>query len=219
MRNNRRWANGRRLYSWERKGGRRTSQPQPEAPEAISGAIGAVASLLLVSWLFFKPLFWIIVVVLGFIAACFLVMGIASLVIWWEKTSQTKPSAKKIASDEKAIGQTAKACVADYASSNVKEANMTHDKRFALIDRDGDARYAAIIAGTYQIGKGRDALPTNVEDFARAILMQGKDGRFVCADGRKPGVLKYSGRAQEARAYKLDPTIARKLGIPPQGKR
>ena len=96
---------------------------------------------------------------------------------------------------------------------------MTHDTRLALIDREGDARFPAIINGTFQIGKGRDELPTRIEDFARAILIDAKDGRFVCADGRKPGILKFSGRAKEAQSYRLDPTIAAKLGIPTQGTR
>lgn len=96
---------------------------------------------------------------------------------------------------------------------------MTHDTRFALIDTDGDQRFAAIIDGTFQIGKARDETPTGVEDFARAILIDQKDGRFVCADGRKPGILKFSGRAKEARSYRLAPAIAAKLGIPANGTR
>ena len=51
----------------------------------------------------------------------------------------------------------------------------------------------------------------------RAILIEGEDGRFVCRDGRKPAVLKYNGR--KVRAYRLDPMIADKLGIPAQGTR
>ena len=98
-------------------------------------------------------------------------------------------------------------------------AHMTHDTRLALIDREGDARFPAIINGTFQIGEGRDELPTRIEDFARAILIDAKDGRFVCSDGRKPGILKFSGRAKEAQSYRLDPTIAAKLGIPAQGTR
>ena len=96
---------------------------------------------------------------------------------------------------------------------------MAHDTRFALIDKAGDERFAAILDGTFQIGKDRRRKPTNIEDFARAILIEGEDGRFVCADGRKPGVLKFSGRATEAIAYRLDPTVALKLGIPEQGSR
>src|SRR5688572_18259106 len=56
--------------------------------------------------------------------------------------------------------------------------NENHDNRFALIDRDGDPRYAAIIHGTFQIGKERATTPAQLEDFARAILIDGKDGRF-----------------------------------------
>lgn len=96
---------------------------------------------------------------------------------------------------------------------------MTHDIRFALIDTHGDARYAARIDGTFQIGKDRRRKPTAIEDFARAILIEGEDGRFVCGDGRKPGVLKFSGRAKQARAYRLDPALASKLGIPAFGTR
>lgn len=75
---------------------------------------------------------------------------------------------------------------------------MDHDTRLALIDTDGDERFAAIINGTFQIGKERDETPTDIAAFARAILKEGRDGRFVCADGRKQGVLKFSGRARKA---------------------
>ena len=55
---------------------------------------------------------------------------------------------------------------------------MTHDTRFALIDRAGDLQFAAIIDGTFQIGKTREAKPTQIEDFARAILIDGLDGKI-----------------------------------------
>lgn len=97
---------------------------------------------------------------------------------------------------------------------------MNYNPKFALIDKAGDSRYAAIIDGTYQIGKERRRKPHNVEDFARAILLDGEDGRFVCADGRKPAVLKYiSNRKLEAVAYRLDPVIAAKLGVAAYGTR
>lgn len=96
---------------------------------------------------------------------------------------------------------------------------MNHNPKLALIDSEGDKRFAAIINGTFQIGKGRKRTPSDIETFARAILIEGEDGRFVCADGRKPAILKFSGRAKEARFYRLDPIIAAKLGIPAQGSR
>ncbi len=97
---------------------------------------------------------------------------------------------------------------------------MNYNPKFALIDKAGDARYAAIIDGTYQIGKDRRRKPSTVEDFARAILLNGEDGRFVCADGRKPALLKYiSTRNLEAVAYRLDPVIAVRLGIDSSGTR
>jgi hypothetical protein len=98
---------------------------------------------------------------------------------------------------------------------------MNHDTRFTLIDKAGDARFAALINGTFQIGKERKRTPTSIEDFARAILIEGEDGRFVCADGRKPAVLKFISKRRdlEAVAYRLDPTLAAKLGIPAQGSR
>lgn len=94
---------------------------------------------------------------------------------------------------------------------------MNHNTKLTLIDSDGDERFPAIINGTFQIGKDRRRTPTCIEAFSRAILIEGEDGRFVCRDGRKPAVLKYSGR--KVRAYRLDPTIAAKLGIPAQGTR
>lgn len=97
---------------------------------------------------------------------------------------------------------------------------MNHNPKFALIDKAGDARFAAIIDGTYQIGKDRRRKPTTIEDFARAVLIDGESGRFVCADGRKPAVLKYiSARNVESVAYRIDPTIAAKLGIAAYGNR
>lgn len=96
---------------------------------------------------------------------------------------------------------------------------MDYDTRLALIDNDGDERFAAIIKGTFQIGKERGDTPTDITVFARAILKEGCDGRFVCSDGRKQGILKFSGRARKAVSYRLDPSIAAKLGIPAQGAR
>ena len=96
---------------------------------------------------------------------------------------------------------------------------MTHDSRFALIDTDGDERFAAIINGTFQIGKERDATPTSVEDFAREILVTVRGARFVCADGRKPPVLKFLGKPRAVVGYRLAPQIAAKLGVAPNGLR
>ena len=96
---------------------------------------------------------------------------------------------------------------------------MNHDTRFALIDSSGDKRFAAIIDGTFQIGKAKEATPTSIEVFARAVLVDGRDGRFVCADGRKPALLKFGGQAREAVGYRLDPIIAEKLGVPPSASR
>ena len=209
---------GRRRYSWERGQSRRQSQPEPEP--TIAGGIAGVLMILFLSYVIFRPLFWVLAIVFGFIAALFAFAGALML---WEKLSKPRPTPlwidEKNAPNEKAIGQRAKPCVAESASDISKEVHMTHDTRLALIDSDGDTRFPAIINGTFQIGKGRDELPTRIEDFARAILIDEKDGRFVCADGRKPGILKFSGRAKEARSYRLDPTIAAQLGIPAYGNR
>ena len=118
-----------------------------------------------------------------------------------------------------AIGFRCDIPVADMASLKPKEARMTHNTKFALIDTDGDERFAAIIDGTFQIGKNRRATPTRIEEFAKAILVDGEDGRFVCADGRKPALLKFSGKARKAVAYRLDSLIASSLGIAAHGTR
>jgi hypothetical protein len=100
------------------------------------------------------------------------------------------------------------------------EVIMAHDFRFALIDKDGKDRFAAIINGTFQIGKNRRRLPKDIETFARAILIEGEDGRFVRADGTKPGVLKFRGnRSFEAVAYRIDAALAARLNIPAFGAR
>ena len=216
MRNNRRWAMGRRRYSWERGQSRPRNQPEPDP---IAGGVAGVLMILLLAYVIFQPLFWVLIVVFGIIAALF---AFAGALLLWEKISKPRPAPwieQKNAPCEKAIGHRVDPCVAESASDKPVEAHMTHDTRLALIDREGDVRFPAIINGTFQIGKGRDELPTRIEDFARAILIDAKDGRFVCADGRKPGILKFSGRAKEAQSYRLDPTVAAKLGIPAQGTR
>ena len=183
----------------------------------MAGGIAGALMILLLSYAIFRPLFWVLVVVLGVIAALFAFAGTLML---WEKLVKPRHTpwiAEKSSPREKAIGQRAKPCVAESASNKPLEAHMTHDTRLALIDSDGDTRYPAIIKGTFQIGKDRRRTPTCIEAFSRAILIEGEDGRFVCRDGRKRAVLKYKGH--KVRAYRLDPTIAAKLGIPPQGTR
>lgn len=97
---------------------------------------------------------------------------------------------------------------------------MARNTQFALIDKEGKDRFPAIIKGTYQIGKGRKRLPIDIETFARAILLEGEDGRFVRADGTKPGVLRFTGKRDlEAVAYRLDPQIASRLNVPAFGTR
>jgi hypothetical protein len=96
---------------------------------------------------------------------------------------------------------------------------MTHHTRFALIDTDGDERFAAIIDGTFQVGKAKEATPTSIERFAHAILVDGRGGRFVCADGRKPGVVKFVGRPRAIVGYRLAQDIADKLGVPATASR
>jgi hypothetical protein len=96
---------------------------------------------------------------------------------------------------------------------------MTHDTRFALIDTDGDERFAAIIDGTFQVGKEKADTPSDIEKFAHAILVDGRGGRFVCADGRKPALLKFRGQPRAVVGYRVAPEIAAKLGIPSTGSR
>ncbi|MFW2853272.1 hypothetical protein ACM61V_15320 [Sphingomonas sp. TX0543] len=106
------------------------------------------------------------------------------------------------------------------AAANNGGSEMAHNTQFALIDKEGKDRFPAIIKGTYQIGKERRRLPNDIETFARAILLEGEDGRFVRADGTKPGVLRFiSKRDLEAVAYRLDPQIASRLGVPAFGTR
>lgn len=92
------------------------------------------------------------------------------------------------------------------------------DRRFALIDRAGRRRYAQIINGTFQVGKARTALPTNLHAFARYIIEDGNGGRFATGDGVKHGILGYGARAREAVAYELDPAVAALAGVPRSGR-
>lgn len=91
---------------------------------------------------------------------------------------------------------------------------MEFNEKFALVDTAGDCRYPEYIGGVLKIGKDGRITTTDVEVFARAILLDGLDGRFCCMDGSKKGILKFSGRAHEAVSYELAPYIAKKLGLP-----
>jgi hypothetical protein len=207
MRRGHKWVMGRRRYSWEWK---RNQNKPAQSPSVIGGLL----VILVVTYIFLKPIFWLLIAALVFIAVCFAVIALAAMGERFSRSSQ-----QKNALAEKAIGQRSNPCVADWASLEPEEAPMTHNTKFALIDTDGDERFAAIIDGTFQIGKDRRATPTRIEDFAKAILVDGKDGRFVCADGRKPALLKFSGKARKAVAYRLEPSIAANLGIPAYGTR
>ena len=94
----------------------------------------------------------------------------------------------------------------------------TVDRRFALIDREGRHRYAQILNGTFQVGKARTALPSDLGSFARAIINDGEGGRFASGDGSKHGILGYGGRAREAVAYELDAAVAKRAGVPTSGR-
>jgi len=172
--------------------------------------------ILLVAYVIFRPLFWVLVVVFGIIAALF---AFAGALLLWEKLSKPRSAPwieQKYTPREKAIGQRVDPCVAELASVIMKEADMTHDKRFALIDSDGIERYAQKLDGTFQVGKDRSATPADLATFARAILVDGQTGRFMRADRSKHGILGYGGRSREARGYILDPMIARQIGVAPQ---
>lgn len=93
---------------------------------------------------------------------------------------------------------------------------MRYDARFALIDTDGDYRYPDLINGSYQIGKGPIATPKNIVVFVRAILIEGKAGRFVCKNGMKPGLVMYGKRAIVG--YDLADDIAGMIGVPSSGR-
>lgn len=173
---------------------------------------GIPIALALPSVLRLMGIFGWIIAILGGLA---LLLAIPMLLLKWSRKRERKK--RQMAIREKAIGHRPDPCVADSASS--MEAPMTHDTRFALIDTDGDERFAAIIDGTFQIGKAKDDTPSDIEKFAHAILVDGRDGRFVCADGRKPALLKFIGRPRAVIGYRVTTEIAAKLDIPPIGSR
>lgn len=96
---------------------------------------------------------------------------------------------------------------------------MRFNEDFALLDSSGDRRYPEYIGGVLKIGKDGYLTTIDVEVFARAILLEGLDGRFGCMDGSKKGVLKFSGKAHVAVSYKLAPYLAKKLGLPAEDVR
>ena len=98
-------------------------------------------------------------------------------------------------------------------------ANMKFNENFALIDKAGDVRYPEYVCGILKIGKAGYRTTMDMEVFARAVLLEELDGRFGCLDGRKRGILKFSGRAHEAVSYELVPDLAKKLGLPAKGVR
>lgn len=73
-----RWTIGRRRYSWERR--EPTSQARPATPAA--NLIASTIVVLGASYVWLKPVFWIVVGLLGFIALCAVAVTILSL---WER--------------------------------------------------------------------------------------------------------------------------------------
>lgn len=90
---------------------------------------------------------------------------------------------------------------------------MNEDKRFCLIDANGIEMPTAVVAGEYRFGKSKDEPAPNLEAFASGIINHGKTGRFVTPEGRNTIGL---GR-RKAVGYRLDPSIAASIGVPPTG--
>ena len=91
------------------------------------------------------------------------------------------------------------------------------DKRFYLVTTDGSKRYAAVMNGAYQIGKERDEVHTSLAAFARAVILQGKGGRFSSANGVSKSILAYRPTARSVTGYWLDPDVAKEAGVPSEG--
>lgn len=108
--------------------------------------------------------------------------------------------------------------LAQQPSFHPRRPSMPFDKRFALIDRDGELRFPQIINGTFQIGKEREAMPADLLSFARGVLVEKRGGRFTRPDGSKHGILGFGGKAREAVGYVLDPAIAARLNVPASGE-
>jgi hypothetical protein len=74
-----RYTIGRRRYSWEKKGrGRRASNPPAEP-------LGGLFAVLLLSYIFVRPVFWLFLALIGFIAACLLLVGAIRLGEWIQR--------------------------------------------------------------------------------------------------------------------------------------
>jgi ABC-type Na+ efflux pump permease subunit len=70
---------GRRRYSWEKKGGRRQANNPPAEP------LGGLIAVLVLSYMFMRPLFWLFMALIGFVAACFLLIGVIRLGEWIQR--------------------------------------------------------------------------------------------------------------------------------------
>jgi hypothetical protein len=76
---------GRRRYSWEKRPrGRKRSS-------ASDGGIGGLLMLVLLSWLFAKPIFYVLMALIGFILVCLAVMGLCRAVEWLAKLACRLP--------------------------------------------------------------------------------------------------------------------------------
>lgn len=93
---------------------------------------------------------------------------------------------------------------------------MDCDKRFAIFDVAGQAYYAAKIGGKFQVGKTRNLITDSLPDFASAVIKRWQGGRFLTPNGRK-SIMGVGGRARRAIRYELDQSIAKQIGVPPQG--
>lgn len=194
------------------------------------------APLLLVIAELLPVLFWYLVGVGVLMALTVALWGLISLLEWWTGVHRRRAKQLRLvgmgelstpvqgslplqmgADFEPSIGKQTHTAQAQQAWSP-SGSNKIADRRFALIDKNGRRRYPQIIKGTFQVGKGRDELPGDLVDFARAILKQGKGGRFMTEDGSSHGILGYGGRAREAVAYELDPAIAAAIGASPKDR-
>lgn len=90
---------------------------------------------------------------------------------------------------------------------------MSEDNRFCLIDANGAEMPTALVNGEYRFGKSKHEPAPNLEAFASGIINHGKTGRFVTPKGRNTIGL---GR-RKAIGYRLDPSVAASIGVPPRG--
>ncbi|WP_230280503.1 hypothetical protein [Croceicoccus sp. Ery15] len=104
--------------------------------------------------------------------------------------------------------------IVDQSPYRIITADRDADLRLSLFSRDGSISWPLILDGSFHI-EG-DTLP-DLQSFAHAVLVDGKEGLFIEHDGSQTGMIGYGLKGPNAAGYQLEPKLAEAIGIEANG--